>query len=400
MSVDAVAEQVVDTGRTTEKESKRRKAKKPSLKAKAANAGNESTSKRVSKADGKRDAKPQRHFPNLPLEDALTIPQVIRAKAKGHPAEPKLIAKECALSPTSTKFFYLAAAARDYSLSVGTQDTDKIGLAELGRAIVFAPSADVERAKKIEAFFSVEKFKQVYDYYNGSDLPDEQYLTNTLETEFHIHSDHHALFVQVFKANCKYLGIEKGLGSVKPSEAYGKASNVEFRVLGQPQGDFNKTAFVIMPFSEKSNPPRSKGFFDEVLKSLITPAANAAGFAVKTARRDDTDIIHHTIIDQLLHAELVICDLTDHNPNVLFELGIRLTKELPVVLIKTTDTKPIFDVDHLMRVYPYNENLWQSTIEADVKALTNRIAGTWENKAQSVGYMRILTTGQAPTAAG
>lgn len=148
-----------------------------------------------------------------------------------------------------------------------------------------------------------------------------------------------------------------------------------------------------MPFSEKGKQERSKGFFDEVLKSLISPAGNKAGFGVQTVRRDDTDIIHHTIINQLLQADIVIADLTDHNPNVLFELGIRLAKEKPVVLIRTKDTDAIFDVDGVMRVYPYDQNLWSTTIEADVRALTDRITGTWDNRDNAVSYMRILTTG-------
>ena len=96
----------------------------------------------------------------------------------------------------------------------------------------------------------------------------------------------------------------------------------------------------------------------------------------------------------MLNAELVVADLTDHNPNVLFELGIRLAKEKPVVLIKAKDTGPIFDVDNLMRVYPYNQNLWLSTVEGDVKGLTDRIKGTWDSRGAAVTYMQILTTGQ------
>ena len=148
-----------------------------------------------------------------------------------------------------------------------------------------------------------------------------------------------------------------------------------------------------MPFVEKGQQLRPTGFFDEVLKSLITPAGNAAGFGVITARREDSDIIHHTIINQLLHAELVVADLTDHNPNVLFELGIRLAKEKPVVLIKSKDTGAIFDVDNMMRVYPYDQNLWTTTVEADVKGLTDRINGTWENRSTAVSYMQILMAG-------
>jgi hypothetical protein len=130
-----------------------------------------------------------------------------------------------------------------------------------------------------------------------------------------------------------------------------------------------------------------------VLKSLITPAGNKAGFAVQTARREESDIIHHTIIKELLRAELVICDLTDHNPNVLFELGIRLCKQLPVVIVKSKDTDRVFDVDNLMRVYIYDQNLWSTTVEADVKALTERITGTWDSRDTAVNYMQILTTG-------
>ncbi len=130
-----------------------------------------------------------------------------------------------------------------------------------------------------------------------------------------------------------------------------------------------------------------------MLKSLITPTGNEAGFVVETARREDTDIIHHTIINELLNADLVIADLTDHNPNVLFELGIRLAKEKPVVLIKSKDTGPIFDVDNLLRVYTYDQNLWSTTVQADVQALAERIAGTWGNRETLVGYMRILTSG-------
>ena len=95
----------------------------------------------------------------------------------------------------------------------------------------------------------------------------------------------------------------------------------------------------------------------------------------------------------MLHADLVIADLTDHNPNVLFELGIRLAKEKPVVLIKSKDTGPIFDVDNLLRVYTYDQTLWSTTVQADVKALAERISGTWDNREQAVGYLRILTTG-------
>ncbi len=148
-----------------------------------------------------------------------------------------------------------------------------------------------------------------------------------------------------------------------------------------------------MPFNEKGSSARRPGFFAELLKSLIQPAGERAQFNVATARREGSDIIHSTIIRELLAAELVIADLTDHNPNVLFELGIRLAGEKPVALMKAEGTGPIFDVDNLMRVYEYNPNLWPSTVTTDIDKLAEHIKAAWERRSDP-GYMKILTTGQ------
>ena len=55
---------------------------------------------------------------------------------------------------------------------------------------MYASSPAEEQENKIEAFFAVEKFKQVYDYYNGStNLPEKQYLSNALEEQFQLAPD-------------------------------------------------------------------------------------------------------------------------------------------------------------------------------------------------------------------
>ena len=45
------------------------------------------------------------------------------------------------------------------------------------------------------------------------------------------------------------------------------------------------------------------------------------------------------------------------HPNVLFELGVRMAQERPVVLIRALGTPALFDVDNLLRVFEYNPNL-------------------------------------------
>src|SRR5438445_7599665 len=219
--------------------------------------GNSKQNRTGGEGGQKGGKKPRRSYPAVSLEEALKIPQAIKSKNNGHPLESELVGKACGLSPKSEKFFYLSAAARDYGLSVGTRDTPKIELTNLGREIVYADDPAIEREKKIESFFNIEKFKQVYDHYSGSgNLPEEQYLSNALESKFQIPPAQHAEFVEVFKANCKYLGVEEGLKGTSPNGLVPKSRTIEFRVLGQPEDKFDKTAFVIMPFSEKGKQER------------------------------------------------------------------------------------------------------------------------------------------------
>lgn len=334
----------------------------------------------------------QRPYPVNELEEAFKLPQAIREHNNGHPWDPELAAKATLdLAKSNNKFFYLAASARDYNLTVGSRDTEKISLSDLGRKIVFAGSEDEKNQGLIEAFFAVDIFKRVHEHYGGSNLPKDEFLRNVLQSEFGLDSSFHDEFTKLFKANCKFLSIEGGLKPGTKVTPVVDDDSTEVRLVGEPRGKFDRTAFVIMPFSEKGDNPRPAGFFMEVLTTLITPAANAAGFAVETADQHGSDVIQSTIINQLLQKDLVIADLSDHNPNVLFELGIRIAKSLPVALVKARETRPIFDVDNMMRVVAYSPNLWPTTVKTDIPKLRDHIKATWDNRDTVRPYMEILT---------
>jgi nucleoside 2-deoxyribosyltransferase len=107
-------------------------------------------------------------------------------------------------------------------------------------------------------------------------------------------------------------------------------------------------------------------------------------------------MIQSTIINDLIEADLVIADLTEHNPNVMFELGVRMVQDKPVVLMKAEGTGPLFDVDNMLRVFEYSPNLWQTTVEKDMPNLRDFIKGAWENRDPKKSYMNILR-GRAKT---
>ena len=337
------------------------------------------------KAQAQARAKPTRPFPKVALDKALEIAQMIKALNGGEPWTPAQVAEAIGLGARSSDFYYVTAASRDFGLTVGTRETATIALTDLGREIAYAPSPDVELAKKLEAFQRVELFSKVLKHYKGSNLPEMKYLGNTLEREFGLDPSFHEEFSRVFRENCKYLGITSGEG-IADLAVESAPTTV---LVGEPTKKSTIRAFVIMPFAEKSS-DRAKGFFAEVLASLITPAGVEAGFKVETANRQGSDVIQSTIVNELLDADLVIADLTDHNPNVLFELGLRIAAEKPVALIKAAGTGRVFDVDNMMRVVEYRPQLWRSTIEVDVPELTKHFKAAWENRSKDQSYMKIL----------
>lgn len=206
----------------------------------------------------------QRPYPAKTLQEALTIPQAIRDKNNGNPWSTDDVAQAAiGGSKNTNKFFYTAAAARDYGLTVGTRNTEKIELGKLGREIVFAGDDATKRQKMIDAFFSIDIFKKVYEHYGSCKLPEKEYLENTLLGEFGLAKEFHDEFVAIFKANCTFLGIEDGVGSgvqISPRQNQTDAQNAEIRVVGEPKGKFDRTAFVIMPFVEKVTSRARRGF--------------------------------------------------------------------------------------------------------------------------------------------
>src|SRR5579864_1458600 len=302
-------------------------------------------------------------FPRATLEQALKIVNAIKEKNGGNPWEPEEVRKAIGAGTGVNAYFYLTAASRDYGLTIGTSSTEKIGFADLGRDIAYAPDPESEQSLKLKAFLSVDVFKRVLEYYKGSNLPEMKYLGNTLQKEFNLAPETHEEFSRIFRENCQYLGITSGVPAAASESSGETPGTAPSGIVAAPgtvtlseAGGSALKAFVIMPFVERDS-KHPAGFFQEVLRSLITPAARDSKFTVKTANRQGSDLIQSTIVNDLLEADLVVADLTEHNPNVMFELGMRMAEDKPVVLIKAQGTGPLFDVDNMLRVFEYSPKI-------------------------------------------
>ena len=93
------------------------------------------------------------------------------------------------------------------------------------------------------------------------------------------------------------------------------------------------TTFIVRPFGNnrpvikknKEGKPEIVFFdFDKVEKDLIIPAMNAKGLTGGTTQRIfEAGEIKEDMFSRLLLADIVIADITIHNANVFYELGIR-----------------------------------------------------------------------------
>jgi gamma-glutamylcyclotransferase (GGCT)/AIG2-like uncharacterized protein YtfP len=105
----------------------------------------------------------------------------------------------------------------------------------------------------------------------------------------------------------------------------------------------DKVCFIISPFGTEGSATRAKA--DELLAYVFRPAAQECGYEV--IRGDELPrpgLITPQLIDSLLHAELVIADLTGQNPNVIYELGLRHASGRPVIQVTAGDDPLPFDI--------------------------------------------------------
>lgn len=346
-----------------------------------------------------------RPFPRRTLEQALRVPRTLRDKNGGQPWSTGEVAKALGLGAKSGNFFYLTSAAKQYGLTEGTSQTAEISLTDLGRRAVYPTSPDEERTALRDAFLHVPSFRRVLEHYGGNKLPEKQYRENTLFTKFNLDPEVQDEFVDLLNKNSRFTGIGERLDvppqSVPVTPLGSATESPGAETIAQPPeaGDESPICFVIMPFVEHDEDRYPTGFFEEVLESLFTPAITRAGLQVRTAQRQGSDLIHSTIIRELLSADLVLADLTEHNPNVLFELGMRIAENKPVVLVRAVGTGRIFDVDHVLRIQEYSPNLWPSTVAHDLPLLEAHIRAGWENRESTETYRNILTGTTAAAAA-
>ncbi len=115
-----------------------------------------------------------------------------------------------------------------------------------------------------------------------------------------------------------------------------------------------KTCFIVCPIGNDGSDTRKRS--DTLLNYVLKPVCNECGFdAIRVDELNTGSSISQTIIDHLKTADLVIADLTDHNPNAFYELGYRTALGKPTIQIKAKGESIPFDVTTI-QTFDYNLN--------------------------------------------
>ena len=145
---------------------------------------------------------------------------------------------------------------------------------------------------------------------------------------------------------------------------------------GQP-----KTIGLIMPLSQMGI--YTKEHWDDVRKCLSTKMCLAAPAPTMVSEAAEVNFITKTIINRLFNDDIVICDISGLNPNVMFELGLRIAFEKPVVIVKDDITKkPSFDIAHIEYLeYPSDMN--KIGMDKFIKQLKAKVKATFADSKKN-----------------
>ena len=116
-----------------------------------------------------------------------------------------------------------------------------------------------------------------------------------------------------------------------------------------------KKCFVITPIGEDGSTIRRH--INGIIKAAIKPALEDK-YDVKAAHEiTSPGSINNQVIVEIYNSDLVVANLTDLNPNVMYELAFRHALKKPIIMIMEKGTKNLpFDVNNERTIFYVNDS--------------------------------------------
>jgi len=129
------------------------------------------------------------------------------------------------------------------------------------------------------------------------------------------------------------------------------------------------------------------------VKSVITEAVESIDdytFIVSlVSDSDESGVIQKRIVQNVYSADIVVCDVSGKNPNVMFELGMRLAFDKPTVIVKDDKTDYSFDTGIIEHV-GYPRDLRFSKIVSFKDKLGEKVKATYKKSLEDPEHSTFL----------
>lgn len=148
-----------------------------------------------------------------------------------------------------------------------------------------------------------------------------------------------------------------------------------------------KTCFVVTPIGGEQSTTRREA--DGLIDAVIHPVCQEFNLEVLVAHRIETSgSITGQVLEHILDDDLVIVNLTNLNPNVMYELAVRHCARLPVIALAQEGTRLPFDIADERTLFFENDMAGTCTLRP---ALTKMVAKALKDGAPDNPIYRVKT---------
>lgn len=163
-------------------------------------------------------------------------------------------------------------------------------------------------------------------------------------------------------------GVEMSETNIRPDHDVERQSSSD---ENETKADDRKVCGIVMPIAAMGE-DYPEAHWGRV-RRIIQRAIERSGLRPQLVwENPEVDVIQTAILQNIFENDVVICDVSNLNPNVMLETGLRLSTKRPTIIITDRVRRPPFDISTISYI-DYPRDLEYNATEDFINKLTRKI---------------------------